>query len=246
MSGVSGTNHSTLWRDTRTIMAKDLAIERRAKVAVRQVLPFVFSLVLLFAFALDRVLVDDPLVSGDTVPVPFVVPGVFWLAVLFSTVLLIQRSVGVELDDGAWDQLRLWGIDPVGVFLGKTAVVAMQLFLIEIVLGAVTMVAFSVALPSTASGVLLLLVVAVLATIALSAIASCYGALSAGIRARETLVPVLLLPVSVPLLLASVQAWQGAFTAETSSGWAWVRLLVVLAVVYVATGVLAYGALMEE
>jgi heme exporter protein B len=235
-----------MWRDARVVMAKDLAIERKAKVALRQVLPFVFSLVLLFAFALDRVLVDDPLVSGDTVPVPFVAPGVFWLAVLFSAVLLIQRSVGLELDDGSWDQLRLWGIDPVGVFFGKATVVALQLLVIEIALGAAMVLAFRVTIPRTFSALSLLLIVVVLTTIALSAIASCYGALSAGIRVRETLLPVLLLPVTVPLLLASVQAWQGAFTAETSSGWAWVRLLVVLCVIYVATGVLAYGALMEE
>ncbi len=235
-----------MWHDAKVVLLKDLAIEWQSKVALRQVLPFVFTVVLLFAFGLDRVLINDPLVSADTVPVSYVAPGVFWLAVLFSSVMLIQRSISAELDDGAWDQLRLWGLDPAGVFLGKTLAVAIQLFLIELVLGAVVLVGFGASVPATFSSWMLILTVMVIATIALSAVASCYAALSAGIRVRETLVPVLLLPITVPLLLASVQAWQGALTSETAAGWAWVRVDAVFAVIYGAVGVLAYGALMEE
>jgi heme exporter protein B len=235
-----------MWRDARIIFSKDLAIERRAKVALRQVLPFVFTIVLLFGFALDRVLIQDPLVSSDTVPVPFVAPGVFWLAVLFSSVLLIQRSIGVEIDDGAWDQLRLWGMDPAGVFLGKTAAMALQLLFIELVLGVAVVLAFGVTVPTGGAAIAIIAIVVVAATIALSATASAYGALSAGIRGRETLIPVLLLPVAVPVLLASVQSWQGVLTADIGAGWAWARLVALFAVIYLAVGVLAYGALMEE
>jgi heme exporter protein B len=236
----------TMWRDARIIFSKDLAVERRAKVALRQVLPFVFTIVLLFGFALDRVLIQDPLVSSDTVPVPFVAPGVFWLAVLFSSVLLIQRSIGVEIDDGAWDQLRLWGMDPAGVFLGKTAAMALQLLFIELVLAVAVVLAFGVTVPTGGAAIAIISIVVVAATIALSATASAYGALSAGIRGRETLIPVLLLPVAVPVLLASVQSWQGVLTADIGAGWAWARLVALFAVIYLAVGVLAYGALMEE
>jgi heme exporter protein B len=235
-----------MWSDARIIFAKDLAVERKAKVALRQVLPFVFTIVLLFGFALDRVLIADPLVSGDTAPVAFVAPGVFWLAVLFSSVLLIQRSIGVETDDGAWDQLRLWGLDPAGVFLGKTAAMVVQLLVVEVALGLAVVVAFGVSIPRSAAAITILAIVAIASAIALSATASAYGALSAGIRGRETLIPVLLLPVTVPVLLGSVQAWQGVLTADMGAGWGWTRLVLMFAVIYVAVGVLAYGALMEE
>jgi heme exporter protein B len=231
-----------MWRDALVVFRKDLAIEMRSQVSLRQVLPFVVTLVLLFAFALDRVLVNDPLVSGDEVPVPFVAPGLYWIAVLFSTVLLTQRSIGLELEDGSWEQLRLWGLDPAGVFLGKAAAVALQLLVVQAALGVTIGLAFGL---RPTSPVLLLTVVA-LSTIALSAVASCYGALSAGIRVRETLVPVLLLPVTVPVLLGSVQAWQAALTADSAAGWPWVRVVVLFAVLYTAFGVLAYGALMDE
>jgi heme exporter protein B len=224
------------------VLRKDLAIERAARITLRQIIPFVVTLVVLFGFALDRVLVNDPLVSSDEVPVPFVVPGVFWLAVLFSLVLLAQRSINLELEDGAWDQLKLWGLDPAGVFLGKAAALALQLLAVEVLLGGVLIVAFSVEV----TGLAVMVAVMLLATIGLSAVASAYSALSAGIRVRETLIPVLLLPVTTPVLLASVQAWQGALTGAAGTAWPWVRVLVVFSVIYVAVGVLAYGALMEE
>jgi heme exporter protein B len=233
---------NTVWRDARVIFAKELAVERRSKVALRQVIPFVITIVLLFAFALDRVLVNDPLVSADEVPTRFVAPGLYWIAVLFSTVLLTQRSIGQELEDGAWEQLRLWGLDPAGIFLGKAAGVAVQLLAVQVVLAGALALAFEL----RPTSYVLLLSVTFVATIALAAVASCYGALSAGIRVRETLVPVLLLPATVPVLLGSVQAWQAALIAESSAGWPWVQVVGLFAVIYVGFGVLAYGALMEE
>ena len=62
-------------------------------------------------------------------------PGLFWVAVLFCTVLAVQRSVSVESGDGARDGLRLSGLDPAGLFLGKAAAVAAQLVVLEVVLG---------------------------------------------------------------------------------------------------------------
>ncbi len=97
-----------MWRDTLLVAGKDLRIEARSRVALSQVAPFGVVALALFAFALgpDRA----PMVKGA--------PGLFWVAVLFSTVLAVQRSVAVESVDGARDGLRLSGLDPAGQFLG--------------------------------------------------------------------------------------------------------------------------------
>ena len=63
-------------------------------------------------------------------------PGIFWVALLFSTVLAIQRSVAVESGEGTRDGLRLSGIDPAGIFLGKAAAVGVQLLALQLVLWA--------------------------------------------------------------------------------------------------------------
>ena len=77
----------------------------------------------------------SPSPSDPTGPDGQGAPGLFWVAVLFCTVLAIQRSVSVESVDGARDGLRLSGLDPAGVFLGKSAAVAAQLVVLEAVLG---------------------------------------------------------------------------------------------------------------
>src|ERR1700689_1472907 len=114
-----------MWRDTLLVAGKDLRIEARSRVGLSQVAPFGVVALVLFAFALgpDRTLMAEG------------APGLFWVAVLFCTVLAIQRSVSVESSDGARDGLRLSGIDPAGLFLGKAAAVAVQLVVLEVVLG---------------------------------------------------------------------------------------------------------------
>jgi heme exporter protein B len=75
-----------------------------------------------------------------------------------------------------------------------------------------------------------------------------YGVLAAGLRVRETLLPLLLLPVVAPVLLAATRASESALTGLTTdvASGDWLRLLAVFAVVYVAFGTVAYGALMED
>ena len=74
-----------------------------------QVLPFAVLVLMLFAFALDP---DRGVLERAT-------PGLFWVAVLFSSVLTLQRSFGVEAEDGVLDALRLSGMSPAGIYLGK-------------------------------------------------------------------------------------------------------------------------------
>ena len=75
-----------------------------------------------------------------------------------------------------------------------------------------------------------------------------YGALAAGLRVRETLLPFLLLPVVAPVLLAGTRAWQAALghrVGDLDTADPWLRLLLVFAVVYLALGVVIFGPLQE-
>jgi heme exporter protein B len=93
----------------------------------------------------------------------------------------------------------------------------------------------------------LVVVSCVLGTVGLSATGTLYGALSAGLRVKETLLPFLLLPIVAPVLLAGTRIWQAALTGGTpSDGTQWLRLLVVFDAVYVALGILAYGPIQES
>jgi heme exporter protein B len=123
-----------MWRDALLVAGKDLRIEARSRVALWQVVPFAVLVLVLLAFA----------IGPDAAPLHHAAPGIFWIAVLFSTVLAIQRSVAIESGEGTRDGLRLSGIDPAGIFLGKAAAVAVQLVVLQLVLWVGVTVLFGV------------------------------------------------------------------------------------------------------
>jgi len=221
-----------VWRDAALVAGKDLRIESRSRVTTNQVAPFAVMVLVLFAFALDP---DRGLLRRAA-------PGLFWLTVLFSAVLAIQRAFGLEAAEGARDALRLSGLDMGGVFIGKAVAVAVQLLALEALLG----VGVAGLYDARLSGGALLVTTALVATAGIAAAGSVYGVLAAGMRGRETLLPVLLLPVVAPVLLAATRASEAALDGVPSDGWPWVTVLAVFAVVYIAFGVVAFGPLLEE
>jgi heme exporter protein B len=221
-----------MWRDAALVAGKDLRIELRSRVATNQIAPFAVLVLMLFAFALD----PDRGVLGRAAS------GLFWVAVLFSSVLAIQRSFAVETNDGSGDGLRLSGLDPAGIFIGKAAAVGAQLLALEVVLGIGVVVLYDAHL----SGPLLLVGACLLGTVGLAAAGTVYGVVAAGLRVKETLLPLLILPVVAPVLLAGTKVWDAALNGAPSDGWPWLRLLAVFAVVYVTIGIAAFGVLLEE
>jgi heme exporter protein B len=219
-------------RDALLVAGKDLRLEWRSRVALNQVAPFALLVLVLFAFALDP---DRGLLERAT-------PGLYWVAVLFSGLLALQRSFSIESADGNRDALRLSGLDPAGIFLGKVMAVGLQLLALEILLG----IGVAVLYTTPITGWILLLVTAMVATVAIAAAGTLYGVVAAGLRVRETLLPLLLLPVLAPVLIGSTRAFEAALGGTPSEGWPWVGLMGVIAVLYLIAGVFGFGPLMEE
>ena len=219
-------------RDAALVAGKDLRIEARSRVTANQIAPFAVLVLVLFAFALEP---DRGLLTRAAA-------GLFWLAVTFSALLAIQRSFALESADGGRDGLRLSGLDPAGIFFGKAAAVALELAALELLLGAGVVVLYGVEL----QGAVLLAITCITATLGLAAAGTVYGVLAAGVRVRETLLPLLLLPIVAPVVLAATRASEAALGQSASDGWPWVRLLGVFAVVYAAVGALAFGPLLED
>ena len=220
-----------MWREAVLVAGKDLRIEARSRVGLWQVLPFAVLVLILVAFA----------IGPDSASLRHAAPGIFWIAVLFSTVLTIQRSVAIESGEGTRDGLRLSGIDPAGIFLGKAAAVGAQLLVLQVVLWLGVTFLFNVRVHV----VWLAVVTSLLATVGLACAGVLYGALSAGLRVRDTLLPILVLPVLAPVLLAGSKAWQAALDANSGSGAEWLRILIPFAAIYLVIGIVLYGPLQE-
>jgi heme exporter protein B len=116
------------------------------------------------------------------------------------------------------------------------------LALLEVILGAGVALFYNTDLHDP----LLLVAAAVAATLGLAAAGTLYGALASGLRVRETLLPLLLLPIVAPVLIGATRAWEAALGSGLDSGWRWVALLGVFAAVYGVFGSLAFGPLMED
>jgi heme exporter protein B len=221
-----------MWHDALLVAGKDLRLEARSRVALNQVVPFALLVLVLFAFALDP---DRGLLERAT-------PGLYWVAVLFSGLLALQRAFTVEAADGNRDALRLSGLDPAGIYLGKAMAVAVQLLVLEVLLG----VGVAVLYTTVFTGWPLLLATVGVATAGIAAAGTLYGVLAAGLRVRETLLPLLLLPVLAPVLIGSTRAFEAALAGAPADGWPWVGLMAVFAVLYIVAGVLGFGSLLEE
>jgi heme exporter protein B len=221
-----------MWADALLVAGKDLRVEVRSRVTTNQVLPFALLVLLLFGFALDA---DQPVLDRAT-------PGLFWLAILFATLLAVQRAFAVEAADGNRDALRLSGLSPAGVILGKVLGVAGQLLLLE----AVLLVGVAVLYGTHIEGAVLLAAACLAATVGLAAAGCLYAALAAGLRVRDTLLPLLLLPVLAPVLIAATRAFDDALGTVGVDGWAWVNLLVVFAAVYLGLALALAPVLLEE
>lgn len=222
----------SMLRDALVVAGKDLRIEARSRVATNQVAPFAVVVLVLFGLALDP---DRGVLFRASA-------GLFWVTVLLAALLSVQRSYAVEASDAARDALRLSGMDPAGIFLGKATAVAVQLLALQALLALGIVVLYDAEL----GGPALLLASSCLATVGLAAAGTLYGALAAGLRARETLLPFLLLPVVAPVLLGAARAWESALGLGLDDGWRWVQMLGVFAVIYVVSGVVGFGSLLED
>lgn len=224
------------WRVARLVAGKDLRIEWRSRVMVNQVLPFAALVMVLFAFALD----NDSVLTR-------VAPGLVWLATMFCLLVVVQRLFAVETADGALDALRVAGVHPGGIFLGKALALAAQLAVLELVLLGAAFVLYRAEF--AAGGAVLLVTTFSTATTGLAFVGTLYGGLAAGAKGRETLLPLLMLPVVAPVLIGATRATEAALGtggATPSEGWPWIGLLALFAALFGAGGTLAFGSLIDE
>ena len=230
---------------TAWLMArKDLRVEWRSRVALNQILPFAAITMVLFAFAVDRL----PAAPGDKDQLLVqLAPGLVSLGTVFSLLLLVQRTFAVESEDGALDALRAAAVEAAAVFWGKTLAMWIQLAILSALLLGTAVVIYGVEVRW--SGVVLLVITWLTATFGLAAVGTLYGGLAAGARGRETLLPLLLLPVVAPVLIGATRAVEAALGiagTDIAEGWPWVGVVAVFAVAFGAGGTLAFGPLVDE
>ena len=214
------------------VAKKDLRVELRSRVALQQVLPFAVLVLVLFGFALD----------ADTSTLATFTPGLYWVAVVLAALLAVHRSVELEVGDGANEALLLTGMRPEAIFLGKAAALIAELLVLAVIMVGGVLVLYEAPVDDP----VLLAVTIVVAVIGIGAAGTLYGALLTGQRMRETVLPLLLLPVLAPVVIGAARAFSDAMGTVAIDGWSWLSLLAGFGLAYLVIGSISHGALLEE
>jgi heme exporter protein B len=173
------------------ILGKDLRIELRTMRSLPAMVLFAITTFVIFRFGLDRTSLSGDLASG-----------VLWTTLLFAAVLGINRIFVSEREEGGFDAVRLAPIDRTALFLAK----ASALFIYLIVLEVIIVPTFAVFFLKDWGGLLPLIPVLIGANFGLAALGTLISSMAVNSRARDLLVPLLLLPLIVPLMIAATGA----------------------------------------
>ena len=212
---------------------KDVIVERRSKQTLNALV--FFSLLLLFVFAFT--------LGPDHERIVQVLPGLLWLGFILSGLLGLGRTFLGERENDCWDGLVMAPGDKSAIYLGKLAGNLAIMLTVEALLVLLFTVFFDLDLSRALPG--LALVIA-LGTLGFASIGTLFAAMTANVRARELLFPVLLLPVQVPLLLATVKATEAVLAGESLGTVAqWLQLLAAADVVYFVAGMLTFDFILE-
>lgn len=223
----------SILRDAWTIASKDLSNEIKTKQTIGMMVIFSSLVVLIFSFAFDP---TNNMVKA-------VIPGLIWLITVFSGILGLNRSFLSEHENDALTGLRSAPIDLSSIYLGKVLANFILVTAVQIVSIPVLFLLFDYRFYGKVSWFIL---VVIIGTLGFIIVGTFLAALSANAKNSEMLLPVLLLPLLSPLLIAGVQATriilENEVIADASS---WIRLMAAYDLLFLAACFFLFEFIME-
>lgn len=225
----------TLLRTVWTIALKDLVIEARSRELAYTTLFFAVSVVLVFSFSF--------VVNG--VPLMDAAAGILWVAMAFSATLALGRTFERERQADTLKALLLSPAERPAVYLGKLAGIVLLLLLVEVFL--VPLVALLFHAPVGRAPFLLAGLI-IMGTVGFAAVGTLFAAMLVRAHSRDVLLPVLLYPITVPLVIGGVRGTASIFAAEPNLAvaQAWLSMLVFFDAVFLTLALWVFGPVMSE
>ncbi|MHB1242158.1 MAG: heme exporter protein CcmB [Gaiellaceae bacterium] len=217
-------------RASLLVAEKDLRSEARTRTVLQGVGFYAALAALLFSFAL----------GPDAETLRRFAPGLLWLSVALASLLAVGRSFASEREQGTLETLLLYPVPREALFLGKLAASFAVLLVVAVAALGLMAVLYTLPWPERPG---LLLAALLLGALGLALAGTFYGAVSAQLRAREALVPMLLLPVLVPLVIAAAQLTESALAGGGSS---WLQVLAVFDLLLLVLSLAVFPYLFEE
>jgi heme exporter protein B len=223
----------TTVRAAGILLGKELRLEFRSRELLSATIIFALVVVVLFSFAFDPTAAESRRYG----------PGLLWIAFLFAGSLMLNPSFSREQNNETLDALRLAPISPFAILLGKMLANFIFMSVAELILVPVFAVLYNISL---AGIVWRLALVLMLGTIGLTVTGTVFSAVSAHARMRELLLPLLLLPILTPLLIASVESTASLFQEQPALDRTWVAFLAGFDIVFLTASWLLSDYLLDE
>ena len=214
------------------VIWKDLAAELRSRELLSAMLVFALLVIIIFNFALEL----DPRTRAG------VTAGVLWVTFVFAGTLGLNRSLAIEKDRGCIDGLLLAPVDRSAIYFGKAIGNLIFMLIVEIIVLPVYSLLYNVNLFKPG-----LLLVILLGSIGYIAVGTLLATMAVQARTRDILLPILLFPVALPVLMASVKASNGFLQAlPMTEIQPWLNLLIVYDIIFTAVAFMVFDYVVEE
>lgn len=224
----------TYLRQLRAVLWKDLVVELRTRERTLAMAGFTVLVGILFNFAVDQTLVR----------IQDVAAGLLWMTIVFAGLLGLGRTFQLEAEDGAFQGVLMSPAPKDAVFLGKVAANFVILFVVTLLALGVFGLFFSLDYGSDPLALVLVMSLGILGFVALGTL---FSAVSSGTAMGETLLPILLFPLLVPMVIYGVSATgsllAGRPVAEVAGN---LRMLGAFALVAVFAGAWLFRFVVEE
>ena len=219
------------FRAVFAIVRKDLRVELRSRDLVGSMGLFALLSVLIFSFALEL----------DNLARQSVVTGVLWVTIVFASILGLNRSLAQEQDQGNMYAMLLAPIDRNAIYFGKM----IGNFLFTLVIGLMLLPLMTVLYNMTLTHPALVGTL-ILGVLGISTVGTLLATMTVQTRARETLLPIVMLPIILPILLSAIRASSGIIGGNSSDSWLpWIQLLVFIDIIYITLCYLMFEFVIE-
>ena len=220
------------FRAMGAVVWKDLAAELRSRELLSAMLVFALLVILIFNFALELDIKTRATVTA----------GVLWVIFIFAGTLGLNRSMAIEKDRGCLDGLLLAPVDRSAIYFGKMLGNLIFMLIVEAIVLPIYSVLYNTNLFNPG-----FLLVTLLGSIGYVTVGTLLAAMAVQARTRDILLPILLFPVIIPVILASVKASMGFLQGiEISEIMPWINLLIVYDVIFLAAAYMTFDYVVEE
>ncbi len=222
------------FKTIKTIIEKDLLLELKSKEVVMSMLIFSLLVVIVFSFIFEPgASYKDELAAG-----------ILWMAIIFSGILGLNKSMMTEITGGNFNALLLAPVDRSAVFFAKVFSNFLMLVFMEIITIPVFMVFYSINIFENSLMPALILLIG---SYGFSVIGTLFSIISVKSKTREIMLPLLLLPIIIPIILSSIQATNVFILGESlQDALKWIYLILAFDIIFTAVIFALFDFIIEE